>query len=127
MPHFRISLGNTKIENAHLNGALDASICDLIVNKIQNFKSMRFSDLENLSTESVVEYVVRGKKVQITFYKKTLDSENILLVVQAAYKTFRFPNYFSLGFIGRIIVDGIQVNVRNEFSKPKESLLWEFT
>ncbi len=127
MPHFRISLGNATIKNAQSKGALDAAICDLIADKIQTFKTMRFSDLENLSTESVFEYVIRDKKVQITFYKKALDSENILLVVQAAYRTFRFPNHFSLGFIGRIIVDGIQGNAQNEFSKPKESLLWEFT
>jgi len=127
VPHFRISLGSTTVESARSKGALEAAICDLIADKIHAFKKMKFAELKNLSAENAVEYTIQNKKVQVTFYKKDLGDEHVLLVVQAAYKTFKFPNYFSFGFVGRIIVEGIQGSAQEEFSKPKESLLWEFT
>lgn len=127
MSHFRISLGNATVKSLQSKSDLDAAICDLIADKIQVVKKMNFSDLKDLSPESVFEYVIWDKNVQITFHKKVLNSENILIVVQAAYRTFRFPNHISLGFVGRTIVDGIQGNIRNEFLQPEEGLLWEFT
>lgn len=126
MSQFRISLGNASIENLDKNDIFSNKICNVIIEKISNYKNMEFSKLKNLIEQNAVEFNIDGKEVALTFYKKEIDQENLLLVVQAAYRTLRHPNYFSFGFIGKIIVEGIVVNAQNEFTKPDERLLWEF-
>lgn len=126
MSRFRISLGDASVDGALKKGSIDAVVGKLVANKIDTYKSMSFSALKNLPSETTIEYKVQGRNIQVTFYKIILEEDNLLLVVQAAYKTFKRPNYISLGFVGRIVVGGIQVNAKDEFSSPKENLLWKF-
>ena len=122
----RISFGKALVEDVKKNDVLSVEICRIISQKISAYKTMEFSKLSSLSEENSVEYEIEGKNVVVTFYKKILDSENVLLVVQAAYKTLKFPNYFSLGFVGKIIVDGILASSEGNFSKPEADMLFEF-
>ncbi len=126
MSHIRISIGDARVEAVKEKTGLNAEVCKIIGNKMSTYKCMEFSRLKNLSEESCTEYKIQNKLIKMTLYKKMLNSERVLIVVQAAYKTFKFPNYMSFDFIGKIIVDGIVVNSQNVFSKPDDNLLWEF-
>lgn len=126
MSQFRISLGRASCENIKKTDVLNFKVCEIVQDKVANLKKMDYSNLAKLSDEQTVEHTVNDKVVVLTVFKKAIDSDKILLVAQAAYQTFKFPNYISFGFIGKILVDGIVVNNKSEFSVPEDNLLWEF-
>ncbi len=126
MSHFRISFGRLTVDSINKSDLFDLKICKIISDKIAVYKNMTFSNLLSLSDENPVEFYIEDKIVLFTFYRKFINSENILVVVQASYRTLKYPNYLSLRFIGKVIVDGIQVNNKGEWFKPEEDLLFEF-
>lgn len=123
---FRFAIGSASCKGVSKSNTLESKICEMIQEKISVLRTMDFSNLKHLSEENTVDYEIEGKAVMLTVFKKELDSDRLLLVVQTAYKTFKFPNYITLGFIGKVLVDGVIINNKNESSVPDDQLLWEF-
>lgn len=126
MSQFRISLGNALSKNIKKDNSLTSKVCDLINSKIESISKLDYKQIQNLGDESSAEYLVDDVTVMTTTYKKQLEQDKILIAVQAAHKTFFFPNYFSLNFIGKVLVDGIVIDKSGNIQPPDEELLFEF-
>lgn len=126
MSHFRISLGKANCKNIKKDNTFCSKICELIQSKINAYSEMSYELIEKLSDEISAEYLISDKQVLLTIYKKNVAQDKTLIVVQAAYKTLRFPNYISLNFVGRVFVDGIILKKNGGFISPDEDLLFEF-
>ena len=123
---YRIAFGPMNCEIINPHDKIGQKIKEIIENKINLFKATDFNLLINFSEYSYLDYKVENKLVEVSFFREILDSENVLLVVRASYRSINLPNYICWGFIGRVYAEGLIVNSKNESKKPDETLLWQF-
>ena len=126
MSQFRISLGNALSKNIKKDNSFTSKVCDLISSKIESISKLDYSQIQNLGDELSVDYLVDNTTIMVTTYKKQLEPDKILIAVQSAHKTFLFPNYLSINFIGKVLVDGVIIDNNGTIQNPDEELLFEF-
>lgn len=83
----RIAIGSMSCEIINPHDKIGQRIKELILNKIEFFKGKNFDFLQNFSDHTTVEYNIENKIVELSYFKEVLDSENLLFVVRAAYRT----------------------------------------
>ncbi len=123
---FRISFGDASCKKYTGSEKSLLDVCNLVLEKIQYLKNLRIEQLEKWSNIETTEIEVNGKIATLTVFKDTVSQEKALIIVQAFYPTWRYPNYLSFGGVGRIFAEGFYIDTKNEISDAKDSELWPY-
>ncbi len=67
-----------------------------------------------------------GQEAVLTTYVTEIEGGTLLVVAQAFYPTFRFPNYISTNGIGKVFADGILVKNDGKIEDAPIDLLLEY-
>lgn len=119
MRQLRISIGNASCRGFSGRDPELLKICSLVKEKIQYLKSLKKHQLERWQHEETIEIDVGIQMAVLTVFKDKISEQRDLIVVQAFYPTWKFPNYFSFGRVGRIFAEGFFVEV-NDFIQDAE-------
>lgn len=122
--NFRISLGNPIAREYSGSDKRILEMNKLVAEKISTLKLLSFEQLGSLEDEESETRNILGKEVYITQFKDSVVSTgDLVVVVQAFFPTFVFPNHISFSGTGRISVDGILVSKSGDISPlPKDEL-----
>lgn len=101
-------------------------VCSAVKEKISYLKSLKREQLERWQDAEIEEIEVAGKKGILTIFKDKISEQKDLLVVQAFYPTWKFPNYFSIGRIGRVFAEGFFIELSGNVTEVEDADLWPY-
>jgi hypothetical protein len=123
---FRISLGKASCNVNHSMPAGEQKVCEHVLFKLENLKGLSYQQLSSFPEEETEMREIDGKVAAFSTYKEILNEEKILVVVQAFYPTWRFPNYFSLNSIGKLFAEALVITKSGQFEEAPENLLYKY-
>ena len=123
---FRISFGTASCQTYSGSDSNIKKVCKLVLEKIVYLKSLQFSQLSNWKNSETDVGNVDGKEVLLTAYQQKNEKDEFLIIVQAFYPTFKFPNYFSFSFIGKVFANGFIVDSAGSIRDATDDDLWSF-
>lgn len=89
-------------------------------------KSLSFDQLKKFPEEDFENFDVAETRAALTIYKRNIDEQSILIVVQAFFPTWKFPTYFSFDGVGKIFADGIIANKNGKKENASDEYLFQF-
>ena len=126
MSKIRISIGSASCKDIENKGSFEKSVCEGIYRRLNEIKSTSYANLNKRSDNDTDFEKIDGREIVYAVYKEVLDEGTVLFVVQALFKTLRFPNYFSFNFIGKVVVEGILATSSGEFKPPSDDILLNY-
>lgn len=126
MSSFRIAIGMASCRGIKTNDQTLLTICKQVLEKIDHLKRLSSSQLLNFKNEEQETTTINGKKVTFTTYLENRGSEKSLVVVQAFYPTWRWPNYLSLNGIGKVLAEGVIASTDGTIRDATHQELWDY-
>lgn len=126
MISLRISVGSASCKSYSGNDPSLLAICSAVSGKIQYLKSQNRDQLDRWRETEMGELIIGDKIGMIIVYKTSISEEKDVIVVQGFLPTWRSPNYFSLGRVGRIFAEGFYVDTDGRIEDVEEDDLWSY-
>lgn len=123
---FRISFGQAACNISDTMPTPERKVCEHLLFKLDNLKSLSFPQLSLFPEVENEKREIEGKIAAFSTYKEVISEDKILVVVQAYYPTWRFPNHFSLNGVGKIFAEALVVTSSGQLEKPADSLLYKY-
>ena len=122
---FRIAIGRCDYQRPY-RSAVEGRVCDMIHERLVNWRSRLPADVAAVPTESFEEQIVVGHHVTFGTYKLKASSGGTLIVCQALVHTWSRPTFLSMRAVGRIYAEGLLVTNDGNVEFASDDLMWQF-
>ncbi|WP_374028359.1 hypothetical protein ACES2J_08645 [Bdellovibrio bacteriovorus] len=126
MSKFRLALGSASCRDNKSKDPQVQEVCRILLEKLEALKSSDPIFLKSFPLDHSEIMEINGREVLMTVFHDRLPKEESLLVIQAYYSTWKFPNFISLGGVGKVFAEGFLLNKTGEVKEAPESLLWDY-
>jgi hypothetical protein len=123
---FRISFGQAKCDVDDDMASPERKVCEHLLFKLDSLKELSFQQLSSFREEEIEVREIDGKLTKFSTYKEVLTEDKVLVVVQAFYPTWRFPNFFTLNAVGKIFAEALVISRSGSFEAPSDDLLYKY-
>ena len=123
----RISIGDPFCRNYSGENNLSAEVCGKISSKINQLRSLSFSQLSDFNSEETKEVHLSRGSLFLTIYVEVSSQGSCLVVVQGFFPTWKFPTYFSLSGVGKMFVDGFSISNEGIISELSDETLYQYS
>ena len=107
---FRISIGQSSCKNFETKNPILAQICSEVMGRIQHLNELAGEQLSKWNAETQESLKIGDRLLQIRTYSVNLNAKQILMIVQAFYPTWSWPNFFSFTGVGKLFSEGIVID-----------------
>ena len=122
---FRVAIGPCSCAKIALDSP-DGPICQELLRRLATLRSGAASDLAALPQYSEVDSPIGGRSVQFQTIRESLVDGEFLVILRAMFRTWRRPNWISLGCIGRMYAHGLIVRSNGMVEDAPDEHMWEF-
>lgn len=122
---FRISVGSASCLNRDSEPEPIRSICKEVLNRVESLKSFGYERLKRFSEREDDSKEICGEEISLVTWAVEMNPGELLVVVQAFWPTFSFPNYISFSAIGKLYAEGLIAKSSGEVSNAPQELLSE--
>jgi hypothetical protein len=125
---FRISIGNPIAREYKGTDTFFVGVCKTIEERLANLKNLSFEQLISFNETENEIILVSGKEVVLSiFLEKERNPNNLWVVIQAYYPTWKYPNHLSFSGPAKVFVDGFSIDISGKLSKLESTQLYEFS
>src|SRR5437867_4420195 len=103
---FRIAIGRCDCQSPYPS-AVEGVVCDIIHQRLFNWRSRLPADVAAIPAESFEEQIVEGHHVTFVTYKLGVSVGGTLIVCQALVHTWSRPTFLSIRAVGRMYAEGL--------------------
>ncbi len=123
---FRIAFGKMDFSESKKCDDLTRSMKKIGRKEIAFIQRIKLSDIKEheIVQERTINY--NNKPIFIKTYQENINDFGILIVIQIQISTLKFPNYFSLTFIGKIFSEGVIFLKDGQIRKASDDFLWNY-
>jgi len=122
---FRIAVGRCDCQSP-CRSAAERVVCDIIHQRLSNWRSRLPADIAVIPTESFEEQIVEGHHVTFATYKLGVSASGTLIVCQALVHTWSRPTFLSIGAVGRMYAEGLLLTNDGNVESAPDDLMWQF-
>lgn len=123
MSKFRIAFGSASCRDNKSKNPQVQEICRVVLEKTEALQNSDPVFLRSFPAEHSEILLLNNQEVLLTVFHEKLPEEKSLIVIQAHYATWRFPNFLSFSGVGKVFVEGLQIDSSGNIQIAPESLL----
>lgn len=126
MGRFRIALGSASCRTYAGNDPNIREVCKLLIERLSFLQGLQYSHLQRWAESESEIHDINGKNITLNSYIQNNEDGSVLVVVQAFYPTFKYPNYLSRSFVGKVFAEGSVIDKEGNIHSAMDEDLWSY-